>query len=419
MRRLLALRLAALLLLQQLQIRAAFHVRLQQKLGLSPPQLALRKPCSVPQLMVMSNNAGDEGVTAHSNTPQISRVALLSNLCLLTAVPASKVIVHTLDRKLEAIPGLPASSLLINGASMISLAMLSAARAFVHTKKFHDLRVALIGEPKEETTTAIVAAESLSTRLAGLELAAWLCAATVLQVMSIISGAAPITAASMAYLSILIVPLYEKLVMKTETSRALIAAAPLSLLGLYLLSLTRVSGHGFKSLVSFVLCLLVPVCYSAHDIRLSVLGKKLHALRLAQARQFWYVVILAVCTIGVTPSLSNSISVWRTFFSTASKLQWLQSAALLCCIGTVKAVSQYIHTSAHPKIGASRAQIVYATAPVWTTVLTTSSSGSLKSSIGVACILAALVITALPRSIVERVIQQWQQYWQQRKNSKQ
>jgi hypothetical protein len=419
MHRLVALRLAGLLLLQQLLNSAAFHVRLQQNVGLSHLQLALRKPCSVPPLIAMSSNAKEEGVTAHSNTPQLSRVALLSNLCLLTAVPASKVIVHTLDRKLEAIPGLPASSLLINGASMISLALLSAARAFVRTKKFHDLRVALIGEPKEETTTAIVAAESLSTKLAGLELAAWLCAATVLQVTSILCGAAPITAASMAYLSILIVPLYEKLVMKTETSRTLIAAAPLSLLGLYLLSLTRVSGHSFKSLLSFVLCLLVPVCYSAHDIRLSVLGKKLPALRLAQARQFWYVVILAVCTVGISPSLSSSIAVWQTFFSTANKLQWLQSAALLVCIGTVKALSQYIHTSAHPKIGASGAQIVYATAPVWTQVLMSSSTSSLKSSTGVACILSALVITALPRSIVERVIQQWQQYWQQRKNSKQ
>jgi hypothetical protein len=416
MRCALALRFTFLLFLQQFSISAALHTPLhvQQKLSLS--QLS----ASTSKLLAMNSNAEEPGA-AYNNAPQLSRVALLSNLCLLTAVPASKVIVHTLDRRLEAIPGLPASSLLINGASMISLALLSGMRALVQTKKFNDLRVALIGtSSKNETTTAIVAAESLSTRLAGLELAAWLCLATVLQIASILSGAAPITAASMAYLSIVIVPLYEKLVMKTETSRTLIVAAPLSLLGLYLLSLTRAGGHGFKSLLSFVLCLVVPVCYSAHDIRLSVLGKKLPALRLAQARQFWYVVILAVCTVGVTPSMSNSIAAWQAFFSTASKLQWLQSAALLGCIGTVKAASQYIHTSAHPKIGASRAQIVYATAPVWTQVLMPpGSTGSLKSSIGVACIVAALVITALPRTIVERVVQQWQQYQQQRKNSKQ
>ena len=172
--------------------------------------------------------------------------------------------------------------------------------------------------------------------------------------------------------------------------RRLWAAVGVSLLGLGVFTADP-SGASSDS-YGDACCVAAAGCYAAYDLRLFEWGRRVTPLRLITNK----VAAQALASVGLVALLGASES--RDFFAAASPAELFVIVPLVLWSGVVvNGVVPFLQVGGQQAIGPSRAQIIYASGPLWAAILSFVALGETVGPQGVAggaAFLAAVFVAA-------------------------
>jgi drug/metabolite transporter (DMT)-like permease len=168
-------------------------------------------------------------------------------------------------------------------------------------------------------------------------------------------------------------------------------AVGVALCGLLAFTADPASG-GLASLDGDLLCVLAACFYAAYDLRLFVWGKRVTALRLitnkvaAQA----LLSVSALALLGAGPALQFAADVSSTELAVVAPF-------VLWSGVVVNGVAPFLQVGGQQAIGPARAQVIYASGPLWAALLSLVALGETvgpQGLVGGAAFLAAVLLAA-------------------------
>ena len=245
--------------------------------------------------------------------------------------------------------------------------------------------------PSTLEADATDAIDAVSLR-AGAELGLWKCVGTSLNLYGLSLTSAD-HGAFLIQLTTLIVPVVQG-VQGVPIPRRIWIAVVVALGGLLVFT-TDPSGaaDGASSLTGDLCCVAAAVCYALYDLRLFVWGKRVTPLRLIQNK----VAAQALVALGTLLVFGSREA--AAFFSgaTPDELQTVVPLVLWSGI-VVNGVAPFLQVGGQQAVGPARAQVIYASGPLWAALISLVTLGETVGAQGVAGGGAFLVAVLLAAS---------------------
>ena len=227
--------------------------------------------------------------------------------------------------------------------------------------------------------------------MAGLELGVW----KTLGTCALVNGLSLTSAGHAAFLSqltTLLVPLAQG-AQGVPIPRQVWSAIVVALAGLLLFTSDPAgSGGGASSYLGDLSCVGAACCFAAFDLRLFHWGKQVETLRLIQNK------VAAQAALTVALLLALDLDDTLNFFGSISTAEIAQIAPLVLWSGVaVNGVAPFLQAVAQQAVGPARAQVVYASGPLWAALISFFALGETfgpQGLVGGAAFLAAVLIAA-------------------------
>jgi drug/metabolite transporter (DMT)-like permease len=225
---------------------------------------------------------------------------------------------------------------------------------------------------------------------AGIELGLWKFLGTTANMYGLSETSAD-HGAFLIQLTTLLVPLAQGL-MGVPIPTRIWSAIAMALTGVALFT-QDAAGGSVTSMEGDALCALAAVFYATYDLRLFKWGKLVAPLELMTTKIATQTALSTLCLValgGVGPSM--------TFLTTASVHDlWLVGMVALWSGLLVNFVAPYLQVGGQQAVGPARAQIVYASQPLWAALMSMLLLGETvgeKGMLGGAAFLGAMLLAA-------------------------
>eukprot|EP00979_Chaetoceros_neogracilis_P003714 scaffold656_cov271-Chaetoceros_neogracile.AAC.24 len=209
-------------------------------------------------------------------------------------------------------------------------------------------------------------ADKFTTMQAGMELGLWKTLGTTANLYGLSLTSAN-HAAFLIQLTTLIVPAYQGLTGVPIPNR-IWTAIGLALVGIALFTQDISSGGdlaGNTGLMGDALCALAAGFYATYDLRLFDLGKKVAPLPLIRTKiAFQAVLSCGLLALAGDGGIASAYEYTKSMFSSPDDALLIGSAAIWSGFA-INAIAPFMQVGGQQTIGASRAQILYASQPLW------------------------------------------------------
>lgn len=292
---------------------------------------------------------------------------------------------------------LPPPVLLLNAAaSSIALAGISLGGPLL------DASVPLPCTLTEDPDLSCEDTPSQLSLKAGLELGLWKMLGTTANLYGLSLTSAD-HGAFLIQLTTLIVPVVQGL-MGVPIPNRIWSAVGLALSGVFLFTRDSIGGAAVgtldpnSTLIGDALCVLAAIFYATYDLRLFDWGKKVQPLKLIKNKITVQAAlsIFILLALGWDESAQYISSMTSDNASNTNDLLLVGSAALWSGIA-INAVAPFLQVGGQQAVGATRAQVVYASQPLWASLLSLCFLGETLSKdglIGGALFLSAMFLAS-------------------------
>ena len=309
-------------------------------------------------------------------------VLLLNAACSVVALVAMLVVGPWLDRTVleTTTPTTPATTSTTTTTTTIldtqppqppdSSAVLADSNTLSFHWHNHPLVRMLIGDNKEPIRT-----QDLTALQAGMELGTWKMLGTLLNIVGLSLTSAG-HGAFLIQLTTLFVPLAQG-VLGVPIPQRIWTAIALALVGVFLFTLDDGGGSGngaSSSLLGDAACVGTAVLYAAYDLRLFHWGQQVEPLRLITTKIVTQTA-LSVTILGAfaaAPAWQYVHDAWISINNNNNNSAHdvvLVGAVTLWCGLAVNALAPYLQVRGQQAVGPARAQIMYASQPLWAALL--------------------------------------------------
>ena len=197
---------------------------------------------------------------------------------------------------------------------------------------------------------------------AGLELGTWKTLGTAANLLGLSLTSAG-HGAFLVQLTTLIVPLVQGS-QGVAIPKRIWGAVGLALVGLCIFTLDPSGADGGASLPGDAACVLAALCYAAYDLRLFVWGRRVAPLTLITTK------VAAQACLSLAALALFGRAEATAFLAAASPEDLATLAPLLLWSGVVvNGVAPFLQVGGQQAIGPARAQVVYASGPLWAALL--------------------------------------------------
>ena len=259
----------------------------------------------------------------------------------------------------------------VNASSPPPVLLLNAATstiALMGLVTFGPILNALVPLP---TTLESEETDMMTNMRAGTELGLWKTLGTTANLYGLSMTTAN-HAAFLIQLTTLIVPAYQGLTGVPIPNR-IWTAIGLALVGITMFTQDAAAGGGDimnnSSLMGDALCALAAVFYATYDLRLFDLGKKVPPLPLIRTKIAVQAVLSCALLAFVNEGgLSSAMDYMHDLIANPNDAVLIGSAALWSGLA-INAIAPFMQVSGQQTVGASRAQVLYASQPLWASFL--------------------------------------------------
>jgi drug/metabolite transporter (DMT)-like permease len=259
----------------------------------------------------------------------------------------------------------------VNASSPPPVLLLNAATstiALMGLVTFGPILNALVPLP---TTLESEETDMMTNMIAGTELGLWKTLGTTANLYGLSMTTAN-HAAFLIQLTTLIVPAYQGLTGVPIPNR-IWTAIGLALAGITMFTQDAAAGGGDimnnSSLMGDALCALAAVFYATYDLRLFDLGKKVPPLPLIRTKIAVQAVLsCALLAFANEGGLSSAMDYMHDLIANPNDAVLIGSAALWSGLA-INAIAPFMQVSGQQTVGASRAQVLYASQPLWASFL--------------------------------------------------
>ena len=170
------------------------------------------------------------------------------------------------------------------------------------------------------------------------------------------------------------------------------AAVAIALSGLLLFTADPTGGSASTSLEGDLACVAAAGCYALYDLRLFVWGKRVTPLRLIQNK------VGAQAALSLVLLLVLGLDDATAFFSTVTPSELQAVLPLVLWSGVaVNGVAPFLQVGGQQAVGPARAQVIYASGPLWAALISLVCLGETvgpQGLVGGSAFLAAVLLAA-------------------------